>query len=66
MFEHCHCRVYRSEINYNDNEIYFEINEAISIPDQIWLMARQREDFSIEIRTIIHDALIRLSLDPDR
>lgn len=34
--------------------------------DQIWLMARQRKDFPLEIRTIIHDALIRLGLEPDR
>lgn len=34
--------------------------------DQIWLMARQRKDFKVEIRTIIHDALIRLGLEPDR
>lgn len=34
--------------------------------DQIWLMARQRKDFRLELRTIIHDALIRLGLEPER
>lgn len=36
------------------------------ISDQIWLMSRERKDFSLEIRTIIHDALTRLGLDPER
>lgn len=34
--------------------------------DQIWLMARQRKDFPKDIRTIVHDALVRLGLEPDR
>lgn len=39
---------------------------SVLIADQIWLMSRERKDFSLEIRTIIHDALTKLGLDPER
>lgn len=51
--------IYRSLLLLNSNFHFRFI-------DQIWLMARQRRDFPLEIRTIIHDALIRLGLEPDR
>lgn len=34
--------------------------------DQIWLLGRERKDFTLETRTIIHDAMQKLGLDPDR
>lgn len=46
--------------------IIIEFHFHFQFIDQIWLMARQRRDFPLEIRTIIHDALIRLGLEPDR
>lgn len=55
---------------FNDDLIRFVFlfipNLICIVLDQIWLMARNRLDFPIEIRTKIHDALIQLGLDPDR
>lgn len=34
--------------------------------DQIWLMARDRMDFPVDLRTKIYDILTKLTLDSDR
>jgi len=39
---------------------------SLGYTDQIWLMGRNRTDFVLDIRTMIHDTLIQLGLDPDR
>jgi len=39
---------------------------SLGYTDQIWLMGRNRTDFVLDIRTLIHDSLTQLGLDPDR
>lgn len=54
------CKQFLNHKNsYNFNLFHLKL-------DQIWLMARQRKDFPLEVRTIVHDALVRLGLEPDR
>lgn len=54
--------------DYKNFAILWSCSSAANLAytDQIWLMARQRKDFKLDIRTIIHDALIQLGLEPDR
>jgi len=54
--------------DYNNFAILWSCSSIANLgyTDQIWLMSRERKDFLLEVRTIIHDALTKLGLDPER